>query len=134
MRNNTTLYLLLICITFLSTYSSIAQQPWQIEHAQLNSPYFATENSKPNPTAFDNMVGATGGKEIGNSFYNGFNAKGVINSFRSFHLMEADFGDSFFPKEKTLNIIDCDCGDEMYSYDCKQKQDKKKSRNMYVYY
>jgi len=67
MRNKPTFYLLLICITFISLSTSFAQQPWQIEHSQLNSPYFATENSKPNPTAFDNMFGATGGKEIGNA-------------------------------------------------------------------
>ena len=124
MRNNATFYLLLVCITLLLSHKSFAQQPWQIEHSKLNSPYFTTENSKPNPTSFDNMVGATGGKEIGNAHFNGFNAKGVINSFRSFHLMEADFGDSFFPKEKVLNTIDCDCED-MYKYWCKQKEDKK---------
>ena len=94
-----------------------------------NTPNSILPTSPPktlNPTLlFDNMVGVTGGKEIGNGFYNGFNAKGVINSFRSFHLMEADFGDSFFPKEKILNTIDCDCGNEKYNYDCKQKQDKK---------
>ena len=125
MRNKSAFYLLLICIILSFNDTSFAQQPWQTEHSKLNSPYLATENSKPNPTPFDNMVGATGGKEIGNGFYNGFNAKGVINSFRSFHLMEADFGDSFFPKEKILNTIDCDCGNEKYNYVCKQKQDKK---------
>ena len=105
MRNNTTtLQLLLISIVFLFINPSYAQQPWQIEHSKINSPYFATENSKPNPTSFDNMIGATGGKEIGNGHFNGFNADGVINSFRSFHLMEADFGDSFFPKEKFSTV------------------------------
>ena len=80
MRNTPTLHLLILCITVLSFLESTAQQPWQIEHSKLTSPYFSTENSKPNPTSFDNMVGATGGKEIGNAYFNGFNSKGVINS------------------------------------------------------
>ena len=29
--------------------------------------------------------------------------------------MEADFGDAFFPKEKELSTISCDCGDVLYS-------------------
>jgi len=116
MRNTPTLHLLILCITLLSFLESTAQQPWQIEHSKLTSPYFSTENSKPNPTSFDNMVGATGGKEIGNAYFNGFNSKGVINSFRSFHLMEADFGDTFFPKEKILNTIECDCEQDIFEF------------------
>ena len=125
MRNKPTLHLFIFCITLLSVLESTAQQPWQIEHSKLTSPYFSTENSKPNPTSFDNMVGATGGKEIGNAYFNGFNAKGVINSFRSFHLMEADFGDTFFPKEKILNTIECDCEQDIFEFWCKEKRDKK---------
>ena len=121
MRNTTILYLLLICITFLFNYSSHAQQPWQIEHAQLNSDYLKIENSSPNPTSFDNMIGTSGGKEIGNFFNNGFHAEGIINNFRSFHLMEADFGDAYFPSDQALPIIDCDCGGALYSCGESQK-------------
>ncbi|GEM_PF-2826387 len=126
MRKTFTLKIWLIPVCILFTYAGFSQnlQPWQIEHAQLNPTYFAAENSKPNPTAFDNMIGASLGKEIGGAFHDGFNAAGVINSARSFHLMEADFGDAYYPRERVLNTIDCDCGD-IFSFSCKQKKDKK---------
>ena len=93
---------LFLCFYFLSIAIIFGQNipTWQLPHTQLNSSYFATENSHPNPTHFGNMIGTAGGKEIGNYFNPQFEAAGVINSFRSFHLMEADFGDAFFPKEK----------------------------------
>ncbi len=117
MNNTTKVWVLFLCVYFLTITLLFSQSTteWQIPHAELNSTYFTIENSQPNPTHFGNMIGTAGGKEIGNYFNPQFEAAGVINSFRSFHLMEADFGDAFFPKEKELSTISCDCGDVLYS-------------------
>lgn len=123
-KSSTKNYSLLLFILLLPILITAQNQPWQVQHSQLNPTYFAKENSKPNPTSFDNMIGTSLGKEIGGAFHDEFHAKGTINSVRSFHLMEADFGDAYFPSEAALNAIDCDC-EQLYSYDCKQKRDKK---------
>ena len=101
MNNTDTVWMLFLCAFFLST-NLISQNTaeWQLPHTQLNATHFNIENSQPNPTHFGNMIGTAGGKEIGNYFNPQFDATGVINSFRSFHLMEADFGDAFFQKKK----------------------------------
>ena len=130
MNNTDTVWMLFLCAFFLST-NLISQNTaeWQLPHAQLDATHFNIENSQPNPTHFGNMIGTAGGKEIGNYFNPQFDATGVINSFRSFHLMEADFGDAFFPKEKELSTISCDCGDVLYS--C---EEDKKCEDEYIPY
>ena len=123
MNKTTKVWVIFLCTYFLAITLLFSQSNanWQVAHSQLVSPSFNTENSQPNPTHFGNMIGTAGGKEIGNYFNPQFDAAGVINSFRSFHLMEADFGDAFFPKEKELSTVPCDCGDVLYSCEEERK-------------
>ena len=98
-----------VTVLFIFYFSNnIFSQDW---FQAPNSLFF---ESKPNSSNFENLIGANTGKELNQNGMD-FPASGIIKNVRSFHLMESDFGNNFFPKDIDLQPLDCDCS-QIFSY------------------
>lgn len=95
-------FLLLISTTTFS-------QQWLTPHDQLTTGIFAPENSQPNSTSFQAMIGTTGGTKMKPTDPN-YLPKDIIKNIRSFHLMEIDFRHQFVPDDIQGQLKPHTCG------------------------
>ncbi len=96
--------MLLFCASFAFA------QSWVGNHTNLQTGHFATENSRPNPASFYDMMGFCGGTNWdSNSDPNP--AKDVVRNARSFHLMEIDY--RYQKNPSNYDVVPCttDCDD-----------------------
>lgn len=112
---------LVFCLANLIISTPTFSQSWLVPHANLQF------DSKPNPTSFEDLIGANAGKEIGQN-RTSFKATGVIKNLRSFHIMGSDYGNGFFPNEQTILPYPCDCGDEFYQCASQTCRDEESER------
>jgi hypothetical protein len=107
MRNiKTTINILLM----IFTVTNLCSQTWVGSHTTVAPDYFTTENTRPNPASFYDMMGFCGGTNWdGHSSPNP--AKNVVRNARSFHLMEIDYRYQANPSNYDVVACTTDCDD-----------------------
>lgn len=93
-----------LCLLFCFININIQAQSWLGPHKDLQNEHFQTENSKPNPATYSEMIGVTGATN-----WDGLPDPNPISHFipnaRSFHLMEIDYGYVSNPNE--YQVVPC---------------------------
>lgn len=97
-------------LLIIFTFTSLRSQSWVGSHTLVAPEYFTTDNTRPNPASFYDMMGFCGGTNWdGHSSPNP--AKNIVRNARSFHLMEIDYRYQANPSNYEVVACTTDCDD-----------------------